>query len=52
MQAVNIAENAMSKCPTPELVDNPRDSVTRPRKQVESLDANGEYLKEVKHNVK
>ena len=52
LQAVNIAYNAMSKCPTQELVGNTRDSVTRSRKQVGTLNANGEYLKEVKHNVK
>ncbi|KAI9117138.1 hypothetical protein K1719_011304 [Acacia pycnantha] len=53
LQAVNSAENAMSKCPTPEFVGNHTDSVSRPRKQVQagSLDANQVYLNEGKHNI-
>ncbi|XP_028753656.1 uncharacterized protein LOC114713229 [Neltuma alba] len=51
LQGVNSAENAMSKCPTPEFVGNHTDAVTRPRKQVGSLDANQVYLNGGKHNI-
>lgn len=51
LQAVVSAENAQSKCPTPESGGSHKDSVTKPREHIEASDANQGYLNEKKCNI-